>query len=130
MTQDLLNAIPDWLLTALPIVGGLCAGALLLFLLSLVFWTGRDIGARSKDLLARVAAVALVLLLPVVGVIIYLLLRPRETLAERYEREMVEELLARELSVAALQRRGRGPRSTPPGPRSGDAPGAGGAASA
>jgi O-antigen ligase len=120
MIQDLLNAVPDWLLTALPLAGGLCAGAILLFLLSLVFWTGRDISARSKDVLARVAAVALVLLLPVVGVVIYLLLRPRETLAERYEREMVEELLARELSLAALQRRRGTPSSAtssaPPDP--------------
>jgi heme/copper-type cytochrome/quinol oxidase subunit 2 len=108
MIEDLLSAVPDWLLTALPLAGGLCVGALLLFLLSLVFWTARDIAARSKDNLARIAAISLVLLLPVFGVIIYMLLRPRETLAEHYEREMVEELLAREISLAALQRRNRG----------------------
>ena len=113
MTSDLINAVPDWLLTALPLVGGLCVGSVLLFLLSLVFWTARDVSARTKDRLAQLAAVGLVLLLPLAGVMIYMLLRPRETLAERYEREMVEELLARELSAAALQRR-RAPDPTQP----------------
>ncbi len=110
MTSDLLNAVPDWLLTALPLAGGLCVGSVLLFLLSLVFWTARDVSARTKDRFARVAAVALVALMPMAGVMIYMLLRPRDTISERYERDMIEELLARELSAAALQRR----RTPPP----------------
>ena len=43
--------------------------------------------------------------LPGVGGIVYMLLRPRETIAERYERGLIEELLAREVSTGTLSRR-------------------------
>ena len=71
---------------------------------SLLVWTARDVSARSRDGLVRLVAVALVLLLNAFGLLIYVLLRPRETIAERYERELVEEILVREVSAAALAR--------------------------
>jgi hypothetical protein len=83
----------------------LCGAALALLIFSLVVWTARDIAARSRDTLIRLTAVALVLILNVFGLVIYLLLRPVETLAERQERELIEELLAREATAAALARR-------------------------
>lgn len=79
------------------------ATALLLF--SLAVWTWRDVSARSRDSLVRFGALALAIGLPGFGILIYLLLRPRETIAERYERELIEELLAREVSAGALARR-------------------------
>lgn len=87
--------------------------AMALLLFSLAVWTWRDISARSRDGLVRAGAVALVVALPAFGVIVYLLLRPRETIAERYERELIEELLAREVSAGALGRRAA--RSAVPG---------------
>jgi RNA polymerase subunit RPABC4/transcription elongation factor Spt4 len=69
-------------------------GAFLVALwLSLVFWTWRDIRARSQDRFLRVLAPLLVLLLNLPGVIVYLLLRPRLTLEEEYERALEEEAL-------------------------------------
>lgn len=101
------------------VAGFVGAGAALLYF-SLIFWTARDMAARSRESLLRAGAVLLVAGLNVVGFVAYLLLRPRETIAERYEREMIEELLARELSSGALSR-----RSQPAVPAIGAAPSAG-----
>lgn len=81
-----------------------CGAASALLLFGLLVWTWRDVSARSRDLLARGGALLLVLVLNIFGLVLYLLLRPRETLAEKYEREMIEEILARELTGAALTR--------------------------
>jgi hypothetical protein len=61
--------------------------------LGLVLWTWRDMNARSKDRLAQVSATSVVAALNIFGLIIYLMLRPRETLAEAYERSLEEEAL-------------------------------------
>lgn len=61
--------------------------------LGLILWTYRDIRARSRDVLAQGAATLMVAVLSVVGLVLYLMLRPRETLAEAYERSLEEEAL-------------------------------------
>ncbi len=58
-----------------------------------IVWTFRDMRARSRDFLALILATILVALLPLVGFIVYLMLRPRETLAEAYERSLEQEAL-------------------------------------
>ena len=90
--------LPAGATTVLQLAAAVCGAAAALLLFSLVVWTARDIAARSRDRLIRLGAVALVLCLPVVGLFVYLLLRPRETVAERYERDLIEEILAREVS--------------------------------
>ena len=65
--------------------------------LSTVIWVFRDIRARTRDIFAVLLALLLTLTLPFAGVILYLLLRPRETLAEQYERSLEEEALLQEL---------------------------------
>jgi hypothetical protein len=59
----------------------------------ITLWTYRDMRARSRDGLAQIAATAMVGLLNIFGLIVYLMLRPRETLAEAYERSLEEEAL-------------------------------------
>jgi predicted amidophosphoribosyltransferase len=59
----------------------------------IVIWTFRDIRARSRDFLAQILATLLVIVLPVIGFVVYLMLRPRETLAEAYERSLEQEAL-------------------------------------
>jgi hypothetical protein len=59
----------------------------------ITIWTWRDMRARSRDTLAQLAATALVGVLNVFGLIVYVMLRPRETLAEAYERSLEEEAL-------------------------------------
>ncbi|GAB4437569.1 MAG: hypothetical protein Kow00120_04900 [Anaerolineae bacterium] len=61
--------------------------------LALIIWTFRDMRARSRDLFAQVLAAAVVAVLNIPGLIIYLILRPRETLAQAYERSLEEEAL-------------------------------------
>jgi heme/copper-type cytochrome/quinol oxidase subunit 2 len=76
----------------------LCGAGIALLYFSLIVWTARDVAARSRDTIVRIAAILLVIFLNVFGLVVYLMLRPRETIAERYERELIEEILARELS--------------------------------
>ncbi len=65
--------------------------------LSLIIWTFRDMRARSRDPFAQILATLVVALLPGVGLIVYLILRPPETLAEAYERALEEEALLQEI---------------------------------
>ncbi len=77
-----------------------CAGfgALLAALwISLVLWSFRDMRARSRDPFAQVLAALVVAALPGIGLLIYVILRPPETLAEAYERALEEEALLQEI---------------------------------
>jgi RNA polymerase subunit RPABC4/transcription elongation factor Spt4 len=65
--------------------------------LAMIIWTNRDMRARSRDPLAQLFVTAIVALLNVPGLLIYLLLRPRETLSDAYERSLEEEALLQEI---------------------------------
>jgi RNA polymerase subunit RPABC4/transcription elongation factor Spt4 len=65
--------------------------------ITLVFWTYRDVRQRSRDPIVQTFAVLLVILLFLPGHWIYLILRPRYTLSELYERSLEEEALLQEL---------------------------------
>lgn len=65
----------------------------------LVVWTFRDIQKRSRDLLVQILATLLVLLFNVPGLILYLILRPPETLSELYARSLGEESLVRDIAT-------------------------------
>ena len=64
---------------------------------SMIIWTYYDIRARSQDLYVHIFATALVVVFNVFGLVLYLILRPRETLAEAYERSLEEETLLQEI---------------------------------
>jgi RNA polymerase subunit RPABC4/transcription elongation factor Spt4 len=61
--------------------------------LGLILWTWRDMRFRSRDPLAQIAASLMVAVLGIFGIVIYIMLRPPETLAEAYERSLEEEAL-------------------------------------
>lgn len=61
--------------------------------LGLILWTWRDMRLRSRDSLAQIAASLMVAVLGLFGIVIYIMLRPPETLAEAYERSLEEEAL-------------------------------------
>jgi len=65
--------------------------------ITLTFWTYRDIRQRTRDPIVQTVAVILVLLFFLPGHWIYLILRPRYTLSELYERSLEEEALLQEL---------------------------------
>lgn len=65
--------------------------------ISLIVWTFRDIRARARDIFAQLLSVLLVVIFNVPGLLLYFLLRPRETLADGYERELSEEALLQDI---------------------------------
>ena len=80
-----------------PLIG--CTVAfVVIFWLSLIIWTYRDIRSRTQDMLSQILATVLVLLFFVGGLFIYMILRPRQTLAEIYERQLEEESLLAEMT--------------------------------
>ena len=86
-------------------LGLLAAAAVILFVLflvifhiSLIFWAWRDIRSRTQDVILQVVATLVVAVFDVGGLFIYLIVRPRQTLAELYERQLEEESLLAEMN--------------------------------
>ena len=69
------------------------------FWIALVIWTLRDIRSRTRDFFAWILAGLLVLILGPIGLLLYLLLRPKHTLAEVYDRQLEEEALLRDITA-------------------------------
>jgi RNA polymerase subunit RPABC4/transcription elongation factor Spt4 len=65
--------------------------------IALTIWTFRDMKARSRDTFGQILAALVVAVLNIPGFLVYLILRPRETLAEQYERALEEEALLQEI---------------------------------
>src|SRR3972149_5740919 len=61
--------------------------------LALVIWTFRDMRSRSRDVFAQILAALVVAVLNLPGLGIDMMLRPKDTLAEAYERSLEEEAL-------------------------------------
>jgi RNA polymerase subunit RPABC4/transcription elongation factor Spt4 len=93
MPTEILNNVG----IVLQVVVALTGAFLLAFWVSMVIWTYRDIRSRSRDIFAALLAALMVLLFGPIGLMLYLLLRPRETLAEAYDRALEEEALLREI---------------------------------
>ena len=92
MTIPSLESITSFLTIFAAVAGALIAA----LWLSLIIWAVRDMRSRSRDPF-QVFVAGLVAALPVVGIIIYLILRPSETLAEAYERALEEEALLQQI---------------------------------
>lgn len=67
------------------------------FWLAMIIWAYRDMRARSRDTLGQLGVALMVAVLTIPGLLIYLFLRPRETLGEAYERSLEEEALLQEI---------------------------------
>ncbi|WP_322511238.1 zinc ribbon domain-containing protein [Chloroflexus sp.] len=95
-----MEAIQEFLANILPLVrlGAIFLGAYAVLLWAAsVLWAYRDIRRRTEDVSVQVLAVSIVLLLPFLGIPLHLILRPPQTLAEKYERALEEEFLRRDL---------------------------------
>ncbi len=89
MIETILESIPFYLTVLFTICGGVTTA----LFGGMAIWTFRDIRSRSRDILAHILATLLVLILPIIGFIVYLMLRPHETLADAYERSLEQEAL-------------------------------------
>src|SRR5438270_8769645 len=92
------NAFLDTLNKILGIVVGFLVAFVVIFWISLIIWTFRDIRSRTQDLLSQILATLLVAVFFIGGLFIYMILRPRQTLAEIYERQLEEESLLAEMT--------------------------------
>jgi RNA polymerase subunit RPABC4/transcription elongation factor Spt4 len=93
MSPELINTLGT-------IVGVLVAafGAFLFaFWIAMGIWTFHDIRQRTRDWLVIILAVMLVLIFPLIGLLLYMMIRPKATLADVYDRALEEEALLREL---------------------------------
>lgn len=66
--------------------------------LSMVIWTWRDIRSRTQDVVLQIFGTVITAVFPGLGILIYLILRPRQTLADLYERQLEEESLLAEMT--------------------------------
>lgn len=87
--MDLVETISN----AVVVIAAFLGAFLAALWLSMVIWTFRDIQARSRDIFAQILATLVVAILTLPGLVIYIMVRPRETLAEAYERSLEEEAL-------------------------------------
>ena len=93
MSPELINSIA----TVVGVIVAVFGAFLFAFWIAMGIWTFNDIRSRSRDWLAILLACVLVLVFPIVGWILYLMIRPKETLAEVYDRALEEEALLREI---------------------------------
>lgn len=69
---------------------------------ALVVWTFRDIESRSRSVVAQIFSTLVVVLFFLPGVLIYLILRPKETLDDAFGRSLEEEYLLQDLEDLSL----------------------------
>ncbi len=96
MTTTMENILAE-VKSILPIIGLVIGAYILVLWIATLIWTYRDIHSRTEDFLLQALAVSLVFFFNFAGWAIYLILRPRETLIEKYERELEEEYMRRDI---------------------------------
>ncbi len=93
MSAEFFNAIA----TIAGIIVAVIGAFIFAFWVAMGIWTFNDIRQRTRDWLAIVLAILLVIVFPIVGWVLYLMIRPRATLADVYDRALEEEALLREM---------------------------------
>jgi RNA polymerase subunit RPABC4/transcription elongation factor Spt4 len=96
-----MPTLPDNVGRIIQLVLFVLGGYTLALYVGLVVWTARDIASRTRDWLLRLLAVLLVLVFSLPGLLLYFILRPRETLAEVYGRSLEEEALLQDIEERA-----------------------------
>ncbi len=78
-------------------VGVMAVAYLLVMWIAALYWTYRDALARSRDPVMHGIAVATVFIFNLPGLLLYLILRPKMTLTDRYEHQLEAEALLHEI---------------------------------
>lgn len=100
MTQEFQKQLEIILNTALNIfqvIATFVVAFLVILWMTLCVWTFRDIQSRTRDIIAQVFATLLVFVFNIPGVLLYILVRPKETLVQSYERSLQEEYMLQDL---------------------------------
>lgn len=81
-----------------------------IFWIALVVWVTRDVINRTNNLFFQIMVIALNIILPVFGILVYLIIRPNKTLVEKYYEEIEYRALAEgaEQSIANCTKCGTG----------------------
>ena len=98
MSPELINSIA----TVVGVIVAVIGAFVFAFWAAIGIWTFNDIRSRSRDWLAILLSVLLVLVFPIVGWILYLMIRPKQTLAEQFDRALEEEALLREIEESLV----------------------------
>jgi RNA polymerase subunit RPABC4/transcription elongation factor Spt4 len=81
---------------------GFGAAFVIAFWVSLVIWTYRDIRSRSHNRFIQILAVLLSAILFLPGVLVYLILRPPQTIEAEYQKALEEEALYQTIEDKAV----------------------------
>lgn len=73
------------------------AAYLLIMWVAALVWAYRDVQSRTRDVFTQVVSVMLVLVFNIPGLLLYLILRPKESLADNYDRQLEAEALLHEI---------------------------------
>lgn len=100
--MDVFSGWPggDWQATA-RLVATLVIGYIALIWLASVIWTYRDISSRTRDPISQAVMLSIVIVLPIIGLPIYMALRPPETLQQAYDREIEQEAILADIQTMA-----------------------------
>lgn len=87
---------------AYAVVAAIAAVAYLLVLwIAALLWTYRDVQDRTRDQATQAISVLLVLIFNLPGLLLYMVLRPKSTMAEMYDRRLEAEALLQEIQEQA-----------------------------
>jgi len=89
--------IPTEVVAALQLFGAILGVYLLAIWFGLVVWTFQDIRRRTRNWAGQLIALLTVFLFSLPGLLLYMLMRPAETLAAKYERSLEEAAILNEL---------------------------------
>jgi len=79
------------------LLGALIGGYLLVLWFASILWVYRDIQARTRDPLTQAIGVGIAVVFPLVGLPVYMVVRPAETLQDAYDRQLEQEAILSEL---------------------------------
>jgi len=70
---------------------------LLIMWIAAIIWTLRDVQSRTRDVYSQIISVMLVVVFNFPGLLLYLILRPKESLAEAYDRQLEAQAILHEM---------------------------------
>ncbi len=89
----------DTFSSPLLILTAIVAATIVSVWISLIIWTARDIRIRSKDTLTIVLSILSIIILSFPGFLIYMILRPKQTIEDAYQHALEEEALLQSIEL-------------------------------